>query len=113
VPLCLESPKECVLSYYATEEPTVKALVEWKELRFPVEQGQEIGVLRVFADDELFDTIPLLAIEHRDMTWRQRLLMSQRYVKEHSKAVVVLVIGIVLLLGVVTLSRRGVFGFRK
>ncbi len=105
LPLCLESSEPCVMSYYASEEPVVKALVEWKELRFPVEPGQEVGLLRVFADDELLAAIPLLSTEHRSVTWRQRLLMSQRYVKEHSTAALtLLVLG---LLGILFLSLKG------
>lgn len=109
-PLSLEAPEDCVMSYYPSEEPVVKALVEWKELRFPIEPGQEIGVLRVFADDQLLSTVPLLAAERRYMTWRQRLLISQRYVKEHSTAAIILVFA--GLLGIVMLSRRGLFGRR-
>lgn len=96
VPLSLCSPREAAVSFYPSEEPNVRAVVEWNSLKFPVEEGQEVGFLHIMADDEEVDRVPLLASEHRDTTWRQRLITSQKFLKDHRGAV----LGICLCLGI-------------
>lgn len=85
--LPLASPRSSVVSFFPSEEPLIRAVVEWNELVFPVEQGQEVGVLRVLVDEREVDRVPLLASEHRDLTWYQRLLICQNFLKDHRGAV--------------------------
>jgi D-alanyl-D-alanine carboxypeptidase (penicillin-binding protein 5/6) len=97
MPLALCSPREGSVTYYPSEEPAIRAVVEWKELKFPIEQGQEVGTISVFADDREVELIPLLASERRDTTWRQRLLSAQKFLKGHRSAVfTILLVGSVL-----------------
>jgi serine-type D-Ala-D-Ala carboxypeptidase (penicillin-binding protein 5/6) len=102
VPLSLVSSREAAISFYPTEEPAVRAVVEWKPLKYPIEQGQEIGVLNIISDDEVVDHIPLLASEHREITWKQRIIASQEFLKDHRGAVlaITLCIGILICIGI-------------
>jgi D-alanyl-D-alanine carboxypeptidase (penicillin-binding protein 5/6) len=110
-PLALTSPRECAVAFYPSEQPELRAVVEWKELRFPVEPGHEIGVVHVFADDHEVDAVPLLASEHRDTTWSQRWLSARSALKENRGGVVVAVLILGALIGFASFfrsaSRRG------
>ena len=111
-PLSLFSEREAAVSFYPSEEPSIRALVEWKDLKFPVEQGHEVGVLRIFADDTEVDRIPLLASEHRDTTWHQRFLASQKFLKNHRGGVLALSLCAGLLIAIVFFMRARNHGRR-
>ena len=87
--LPLMAKRSSIVSFYPSEEPPIRAVVEWNELAFPIETGQEVGTLRVLMDEQEVDRVPLLASEHRDLTWYQRLLISQRFLREHQAGVLV------------------------
>jgi D-alanyl-D-alanine carboxypeptidase (penicillin-binding protein 5/6) len=106
VPLSLLSSREAAVSFYPSEEPVIRAVVEWKDLKFPVEQGQEIGILRIIVDDEEVDGVSLLASEHRDITWHQRLLASQKFLKGHRGAVLAISFSFVVLIIFAVRTRR-------
>ena len=107
-PLELLSPRECSVEFYPSEKPQIRAVVEWNELSFPVEPGNEVGSVHVFADDQEVDSVLILASEHRDPTWRQRIISYQKYLKEHSGTVLfsVLCVGAVILLMLFVRSGR-------
>ncbi len=109
MPLSLFSSREAAVSYYPSEEPTIRAIVEWKDLRFPVEQGQEVGVVRILADETEVDRVPLLASEHRDTTWHQRLLVTQRFLKAHNGVIlaIAMCVGVLIAIFFMRSSRRG------
>lgn len=92
VPLSLFSPREVSVGFYPSEEPEIHASVEWKELHFPIVRGQEVGTICVLADDTEIDRVPLLASEHREKTWRQRLLSSQKFLKNHKGGFVIVLL---------------------
>jgi D-alanyl-D-alanine carboxypeptidase (penicillin-binding protein 5/6) len=108
VPLSLFSPRESSVTFYLSEEPSIKAVAEWKELKFPVEQGQEIGLLRIFADDQEVDHVPLLASERREMTWQQRLIVLQKFLQNHRSGVVTIsvIIGLLIVIALFFRGRR-------
>jgi D-alanyl-D-alanine carboxypeptidase (penicillin-binding protein 5/6) len=85
--LPLAAPRSSAVAFYPSEEPPIRAVVEWNELTFPVEEGQEVGMLRVLVDEQEVDRVPLLASEHRDLTWYQRLRICQEFLREHRGAV--------------------------
>ena len=64
--------------------------------------------MHVFADDQEVDSVLILASEHRDPTWRQRIISYQKYLKEHSGTVLfsVLCVGAVILLMLFVRSGR-------
>ena len=108
VPLSLCSPRESSVTFYPSEEPAIKAVAEWKELKFPVEQGQEVGLLHIFADDQEVDHVPLLASERRDMTWQQRLIILQKFLQSHLSGVaaVSIIIGVLIAIALVVRRKR-------
>lgn len=89
-PLSLFSPREAAVAFYPSEEPAIRAVVEWKELTFPVEQGQEVGVVHILADETEVDRVPLLASEHRDTTLRQRFVAFQTFLRDHRHVVLIM-----------------------
>lgn len=82
-PLTVRTAKSCTLSYYPSEKPEIQAVAEWKDLHFPIQEGAEIGQLKIFSDKQQFDTVPLLSNEMRKATWEQRLIQLQRVLKHH------------------------------
>jgi D-alanyl-D-alanine carboxypeptidase (penicillin-binding protein 5/6) len=91
-PLPLVAPRECAVAFYPSEKPDIRAVVEWKELSYPIEPGQEVGAVRVYADDQEVDSVPLLASESRSKTWRQSFLSTAQFVHDHRGAVTTLVL---------------------
>lgn len=89
VPLTLSASRECSVSFFPSEEPVIRAVVDWEDLRYPVERGQQVGTLRVMVDEQEADRVPLLACEHREMTWRQRLICAQIFLRDHRGGVLV------------------------
>ena len=98
--LPLAAKRSSVISFFPSEEPSIRAVAEWNELTFPVEEGQEIGTLRVLVDEREVDRVPLLASEHRDLTWYQRWLICQKFIREHQGSVVVGAVLLAIALGV-------------
>jgi D-alanyl-D-alanine carboxypeptidase (penicillin-binding protein 5/6) len=105
-PLSLETPRECAVLYYPSEEPSIRAVAEWKDLSFPIKEGEEIGVLRVFVDDQEYDAVPLLASEHREASWQQRILHAQRLLKEHRGKVFTVLAAVVALVITLIMKRK-------
>ena len=94
--LPLRAEEAVFLSYYPSEEPAVRAIVEWQELSYPIKKGQQVGVLKVFSDDKEMAHIPLYADENRAATWKLRYLETQRFLQSH-KAIVLVIFGSLIL----------------
>jgi len=94
--LPVRSLSQSVVSYYSSEQPEVRTVVDWWKLRFPVEEGQQIGVIRVFADQEQVDSVPVVSHEYREATWLQHLLSVHKTLQKY-QGVVFFVIAIVVL----------------
>ena len=82
-PLPLSAKTSSTVGFFSSEEPRIRAVAEWSDLTFPIEEGQEVGVLRVLVDEREVDRVPLLASERREQTWTQRLLLCQHFVRDH------------------------------
>ena len=113
IPLSILSPRDASVSFYPSEEPTIRAVAEWKPLKFPVEQGQEVGTLHIIADEMEVDSVVLLASEHRDTTWHQRLLASQKYLKDHRGVVLTVCLCSAILIVISLAVRAGNRGRRR
>jgi len=83
VPLSLAATKGMNIAYFPSEEPKVKACVEWNSPRFPIRKGQEIGCVHLLVDDEEIDKVPLVSQEERSATWYQRFLEAQNVLRDH------------------------------
>ena len=94
--LPLTAQDSSTVAFYPSEEPQIRAVAEWRELSFPVEEGQEVGVLRVLVDEREVDRVPLLASERRELTWPQRLLICQKFLCGHQWGVFAVSVLIVL-----------------
>ena len=81
--LPLAARESSTVAFFPSEEPVIRAVAEWRELTFPVEEGQEVGVLRVLVDEQEVDRVPLLASERRELTWPQRVLVCQKFLSDH------------------------------
>jgi D-alanyl-D-alanine carboxypeptidase (penicillin-binding protein 5/6) len=104
--LPLAAPRSSTVSFYPSEEPAIRAVVEWNALAFPIEEGQEVGSLRVLVDEREVDRVPLLASEHRDLTSYQRLLICQKFLRDHQGVVYTGAILIVIILSGLYITRR-------
>ena len=104
--LPLTAPRSSTVAFYPSEEPVIRAVVEWNALAFPIEEGQEVGSLRVFVDDREVDKVPMLASEHRDLTSYQRLLLCQKFLRDHRGMVSFGAILLVIVLSGFYISRR-------
>lgn len=103
--LSLRTETPFTLSYYPSEEPVVRAVAEWYQLRFPVKKGQLVGALKVLADDVEVGSVPLYSNECRAATWKQRFLETQGFLQAH-KGAVFFIGGCVLILCFFILRRR-------
>lgn len=61
--------EELKIAYYPAEEPTVKSLLYWDVLKFPIAKGQKVGELVIETSDGLSKKIPLFAQENVKATW--------------------------------------------
>lgn len=104
--LPLTAPRSCTVAFYPSEEPVIRAVVEWNALTFPIEEGQEVGTLRVLVDEREVDKVPILASEHRDLTPYQRLLLCQKFLRDHRGIVYFGGILLVIILSGLYISRR-------
>jgi D-alanyl-D-alanine carboxypeptidase (penicillin-binding protein 5/6) len=91
-PLTVRAAKKSVVSFYPSEKPEIQAVAEWKPLHFPIEEGQEIGQLKIFTDKTQVDIVPLLSNERREATWNQRLIHIQRMLKRHYFLAIILAV---------------------
>jgi len=103
--LSLRATSECSLSFYPSEEPAIRSVVEWEKLSFPIKKGQKMGVVHIFADDEKVAQIPIISEETRKATWKQRFLEVQHFLGEHKGAVLILAILLCLFFCYVRRSR--------
>lgn len=63
------------LSYYPAEEPNVKCLLVWDEVKPPIAKNQKVGELRIVLDEErLYKSVPLLAEQDVNANWSTRIL---------------------------------------
>ena len=83
----------------------MKATAEWYELHFPIKEGQEIGVLKILADDKEIGKVSLYSAECRDATWKQRFLETQRFLQIYKTTVLVFV-GCMVLFSLYVLKNR-------
>lgn len=104
-PLSLKTEIPFSISYFPTEEPTIRVVANWYELHYPLKEGQEVGVLKVFADEKEAGSVPVYAAEYRTATWRQRFLETQRFLQVHKTAVLIS-FTLLVCLAVVVLRRR-------
>jgi D-alanyl-D-alanine carboxypeptidase (penicillin-binding protein 5/6) len=86
-PLSLKTQTPFSISYFPSEEPAIRVVAAWYELRFPIKEGQEVGALKVFADEKEVASTPLYSAEHRSATWRQRFLETQSFMQSHKTIV--------------------------
>jgi len=82
-PLSLAAMRGLNIEYYPSEEPGIRACVEWNALCFPIRRGQQIGCVHVLVDDEEIAKVPLISQEERSATWYQRFLEVQNVLRNH------------------------------
>ncbi len=68
------------VSYYPSEEPAVRCLLEWDVLEFPVNKDQRVGQIRLLSGDEQIASVALFAKERVEAKWYAKLLP---HLKEH------------------------------
>jgi D-alanyl-D-alanine carboxypeptidase (penicillin-binding protein 5/6) len=95
--LSLRATSGFSLSFYPSEEPSIRSVVEWENLSFPIQKGQKMGLVHIFADDEKVAKIPVVSEESRKATWKQRFLEIQHFLGEHKGAVLIIAILLCLL----------------
>ncbi len=95
--LSLRATSACSLSFYPSEEPSIRSVVEWEKLSFPIQKGRKIGLVHIFADDEEIAKIPVVSEESRKATWKQRFLEMKHFLGEHKGAILILTILLCLL----------------
>jgi D-alanyl-D-alanine carboxypeptidase (penicillin-binding protein 5/6) len=100
----LRAVKSCSLQYYSTEEPSVTAIAEWLPVRFPIQKGEKLGTLRVYADGKEIDSVDLLSEEARRATWSQKIASAREKLKTHTLIVVLMAVGMGV--GIMTLISR-------
>jgi len=103
--LPLKATDRCEVSFFPSEEPHIRSHVEWRELSFPVQKGQQVGELSIFADDEEVGKVSLISEEYRKATWWQRVLEFQRFLSQHVGLVLSLT-AVIVFLGVFWYMRR-------
>lgn len=55
------------ISYYPSEEPKVRCLLVWDEITLPIEAGQKVGKIQLYADDQEATSVPLYAVERVEL----------------------------------------------
>jgi len=101
VPLELKATSGYSISFYPSEEPEIRTVVEWEDRGFPVTKDQHVGTVHIFADGDEVASVPLVSAQERKATWWQRLVEFQGFLKQHS--------GIFLSLGVIALFGMALF----
>lgn len=90
-----------VISYYKSEEPTVKCLLAWDSLELPIKAHQKIGEIQLQADNETIKSVPLYAQSDMHAKWTAKLV---QHVSQHK---------IAYLLGGVVMLALLIFMFRR
>lgn len=103
-PISLKTTKSCSVMYYPSEDPDIKAVVEWSPTDFPIQKGQKLGVLHIYMDGREVDNVDLLSEEHRRATWSQKWAKAREWLKTHTLPVVLATLGIGI--GIIALISR-------
>jgi D-alanyl-D-alanine carboxypeptidase (penicillin-binding protein 5/6) len=61
---------DLVLAYYPAEEPAFRAEIAWNSCKLPIKTGEDVGNLRLVADDgKILTQLPLVADHDVDQKW--------------------------------------------
>lgn len=60
-PVCTYTKEALRVSYYPAEEPAYRCHLIWDKVKLPIDAGQKVGEIQLFADQDLMHTIPLYA----------------------------------------------------
>lgn len=59
-----EAEEEYILSYYPSEEPKIRAFLQWDKLDLPIKKGEKVGEVEIKTSDlRLLKKVPLVAKE--------------------------------------------------
>lgn len=58
-----------VITYYPAEEPTLKAYLNWHEIKLPIQRGDKVGELQIVVQNGQNKVIPLYARDDVDRKW--------------------------------------------
>ena len=73
-PIAVKLEENLKLAYYPAEEPKMKCLVYWEDLKLPIAQNQRIGEVRVTnAEGLLLASAPLLSLDFVKGSWTYTL----------------------------------------
>lgn len=73
-PITTVLAEDIKVSYYPAEEPKVKCLLVWDQVKLPIAKDQRVGELRIMLNqDQLYQTVPLFAEHDVSATWMSRL----------------------------------------
>lgn len=101
-PVRTELKAPVMLKYYPSEAVDVQPQVHWIATNLPVQKGDTVGELRLYHNDRILQTAPLLAVETVDTTLIYQLAHTLQKIPGLVWGVLMLVVGFCLY----TLLRR-------
>lgn len=94
-PITCYTDEECVIKFYPSEEPKLKAVVTWDVVTPPIQRGQRVGILRFMEGSDEIAQVQIRAQESVEYSWGMFIsrFLQRSYIKE------LLIIAALVLLG--------------
>jgi serine-type D-Ala-D-Ala carboxypeptidase (penicillin-binding protein 5/6) len=89
-----------LISYYPSEEPTIRSLLVWDLVPLPVKAGTKVGEIRILADDKEHVVVPLYAKNEVVETFSAKISRYSQGVLDYISAHWVLLFAVIAIFGV-------------